>query len=132
MARRSMTVDDDIEILVRWRAGRGIRQIARGLGRSRNTVRDRIVQAEDSGFGRAGPPWSAREWRAALAAAATQGGAKAGRFPVRMGLDPLHDEIAAAPAASTMTTVWQRLRDDGRTNASFPTFPHFVVERIRA
>lgn len=24
MARRRMTVDDDVEILVRWRAGRGI------------------------------------------------------------------------------------------------------------
>ncbi len=35
MARRRMTVEDDAEILVHWRAGRGIRQIARSLGRSR-------------------------------------------------------------------------------------------------
>jgi len=28
MARRRITVEDDAEILVHWRAGRGIRQIA--------------------------------------------------------------------------------------------------------
>ena len=58
MARRRMTVDDDVEILVHWRAGRGIREIARSLGRSRNTVRDRIAHAEAAGFGPTGPPWS--------------------------------------------------------------------------
>jgi len=127
-----MTVDDDVEILVHWRAGRRIRQIARSLGRSRTTVRDRIAQAEDSGFGQQGPPWSAAEWRAALAAAAAEHGTDAGRFAVRMSLAPLHDEIAAALAASTMTTVWQRLRDAGRTAASFPTFRRYVVDHIRA
>ncbi len=55
MARRRMTVEDNVEILVHWRAGRGIRQIARSLGRSRITVRDRIAQAEAAGFGREGP-----------------------------------------------------------------------------
>ena len=68
MARRRMTVEDDVEILVHWRAGRGIRQIARSLGRSRITVRDRIAQAVAAGFGRAGPAWTAAEWRAAQAA----------------------------------------------------------------
>ncbi len=132
MARRRMTVDDDVEILVHWRAGRGIRQIARSLGRSRNTVRDRIAAAQAAGFGQAGPAWSASEWRAALAAAAAERGSEAGRFPVRMSLEPLYDEIADALAASTMTTVWQRLRDDDRISASFPTFRRYVVERIRA
>jgi len=127
-----MTVDDDVEILVHWRAGRGIREIARSLGRSRNTVRDRIAHAEAAGFGPTGPPWSASEWRAALGAAATERGLAAGRFPVRRGLAPLQEEIAAALAASTMTTVWQRLHDAGRTTASFPTFRRYVVERIRA
>jgi hypothetical protein len=132
MGRRRMTVDDDVEILVHWRAGRGIRQIARSLGRSRNTVRDRIAQAEAGGFGRAGPAWSAAEWRAALAAASNESGADAERFPVRLSLEPLHDEIAAALAASSMTTVWQRLCDAGRTSASFPTFRRYVIEQIRA
>ena len=132
MGRRRMTVDDDVEILVHWRAGRGPRQIARSLGRSRNTVRDRIDQAEAAGFGQQGPTWSAAEWRAALAAAASESGGDAGRFAVRMSLEPLRDEIATALAASTMTTVWQRLRDGGRTSASFPTFRRYVLDRIRA
>ena len=45
MARRRITVEDDAEILVHWRAGRGIRLIARSLGYARNTVRERIAQA---------------------------------------------------------------------------------------
>src|ERR1700737_4456692 len=125
MGRRRMTVDDDVEILVHWRAGRGPRQIARSLGRSRNTVRDRIARAEAAGFGQQGPPWSAAEWRAALAAASSESGGEAGRFAVRMGLEPLRDEIADALRSSTMTTVWQRLRDGGRTGTSFPTFRRY-------
>ncbi len=132
MARRRMTVDDDVEILVHWRAGRGIRQIARSLGRSRNTVKDRIAQAEAAGFGREGPPWTAAAWRAALAAAAAERGEAEQRFPARMSLAPLHDEIAKALEASSMTTVWQRLCDAGRTSVSFPTFRRYVAERIRA
>ncbi len=132
MARRRMTVEDDVEILVHWRAGRGIRLIARSLGRSRATVRDRIAQAEAAGFTRAGPPWTAAEWRAALDAAAAERGDSAERFPARRSLEPLHDDIALAIQASTLTTVWQRLRDGGRTAVSFPTFRRYVAERIRA
>lgn len=132
MARRRMTVDDDVEILVHWRAGRGIRQIARSLGRSRNTVKARIATAEAAGFGREGPPWSAAEWRAALAAGAAERGHDEQRFPARMSLAPLHDEIAKALEASSMTTVWQRLCDAGRTGVSFPTFRRYVAQRIRA
>ena len=131
MARRRMTVDDDVEILVHWRAGRGIRQIARSLGCARNTVRERIAQAEAAGFAREGPPRSAAEWRAALSTAAAEGGAEA-RFPVRASLGPLHEEIVEALRASTMTTVWGRLCDAGRTKVSFPTFRRYVIDHIRA
>ncbi len=54
------------------------------------------------------------------------------RFPARTSLAPLHDEIAKALEASSMTTVWQRLCDAGRTSVSFPTFRRYVAERIRA
>ncbi len=132
MARRRMTVDDDAEILVHWRAGRGIRTIARSLGRSRNTVKDRIEKAEAAGFTREGPGWTAVEWRAALAAAAAERGEGETRFPIRTSLEPLHDEIATALEASTMTTVWQRLRDAGKTAASFATFRRYVTQQVRA
>lgn len=132
MARRRITVEDDAEILVHWRAGRGIRQIARSLGYARNTVRERIAEATAAGFGQEGPPLSAAEWRAALAAAATERDDEARRFPVRASLGPLRDEIAEALKASTMTTVWGRLCDAGRISLSFPTFRRFVVDHIRA
>lgn len=127
MARRRMTVDDDVEILVHWRAGRGIRQIARSLGCARNTVRERIAQAEAAGFAREGPPRSAAEWRAALSTTAAEGGAEA-RFPVRASLGPLHEEIAEALRASTMTTVWGRLfgqpgHDIGAVRKAYGTVP---------
>ncbi len=132
MARRRITVEDDAEILVHWRAGRGIRRIARSLGYARNTVRERIAEAEAAGFGRDGPPLSAAEWRAALATAAAESDDGAGRFPARTSLAPLHDEIATALRASTMTTVWQRLRDAGRTGVSFPTFRRYIIDHIRS
>src|SRR6266508_2746810 len=132
MARRRITVEDDAEILVHWRAGRGIRQIARSLGYARNTVRERIAEATAAGFGQQGPPLSAAEWRAALAAAAAEHDEDARRFPVRAALELLHEEIAEALGASSMTTVWQRLRDAGRTSASFPTFRRYVIHHIRA
>lgn len=52
-------MEDDAEILVHWRAGRRIRQIARSLGYARNTVRERIAEATEAGFGQQCPPLSA-------------------------------------------------------------------------
>ena len=129
MGRRRMTVEDDAEILVHWRAGRGIRQIARSLGRSRTTVRDRIAEAEAAGLGREGPTWSAGEWRAALAAA------RVGRPPDVPGgaeLAALRERITAALLASTAATVWQRLHDGGEVHCSLRTFQRFVRDEVRA
>lgn len=129
MARRRMTVEDDAEILVHWRAGRGIRQIARSLGCARNTVRERIAQATAAGFGREGPPLSAAEWRAALVAAGSE------RVPLLPGgaeLGPLHERIAAALTESTAATAWQRLHDGGEVSCGLRTFQRYVRERIRS
>src|SRR6266511_5569542 len=129
MARRRITVADDAEILVHWRAGRGIRQIARSLGYARNTVRERIAEATAAGFGRKGPPWTTSEWRAAL------GAARSDRPPDVPGggeLEMLHEKIAQALLASTAATVWQRLHDGGEVHCGLRTFQRYVVERIRA
>jgi len=124
-----MTVEDDAEILVHWRAGRGIRPIARSLGRSRITVRDRIAEAEAAGFGREGPPWSAAEWRAALAAARSD---RAPEVPGGAELDSLRHKIAETLKASTAATVWQRLHDGGEVHCSLRTFQRYVRDQIRA
>jgi hypothetical protein len=129
MARRRMTVEDDAEILVHWRAGRGIRQIARSLGRSRTTVRDRIAQAEAAGFGREGPPWTAAEWRTALTAERSD---RAPEVPGGRELAALRERIAEALETSTAATVWQRLRDGGEIHCGLRTFQRYVAEQVRA
>src|SRR6266508_1311797 len=129
MARRRITVEDDAEILVHWRAGRGIRQIGRSLGYARNTVRERIAEAEAAGFGRDGPPWTASEWRAALAAARSD---RPLDVPGGGELAALHERIAQALLSSTAATVWQRLHDDGEVRCGLRTFQRYVSERIRA
>src|SRR5712692_1378371 len=127
MARRRITVEDDAEILVHWRAGRGIRQIARSLGYARNTVRERIAEATAAGFGREGPPLSAAQWRAALVGAGSGTSA-----PGRSELGPLRERIAEALKASTAATVWQRLHDDNEVRCSLRTFQRYVADEIRA
>ena len=129
MARRRITVADDAEILVHWRAGRGIRQIARSLGYARNTVRERIAQATEAGFGQQGPPLSAAEWRAVLAAA---GAGQAMPVPGGSQLEPLRERIAESLKESTTATVWQRLRDAGEVDLGVRTFQRYVRVRIRA
>lgn len=128
MARRRITVADDAEILVHWRAGRGIRQIARSLGYARNTVRERIAQATEAGFAQQGPPLTASEWRAALAAAGTAATA----VPGGAQLDPLRERITRALQESTAATVWQRLRDAGEVDLGVRTFQRYVRAAIRA
>jgi transposase len=131
MGRRRITVSDDAEILVHWRAGRGIREIARSLGYARNTVRERIADAAAAGFGRAGPTLSAAQWRAALAAAAAERGDQQRRFPAQSKIEPLREQVAEALKESTATTVWQRLHDAGDLDVGRRTFQRYVQEQIR-
>ncbi|MDE3102079.1 MAG: IS21 family transposase [Chloroflexota bacterium] len=123
---------DDAEILVHWRAGRGIRQIARSLGYARNTVRERIATATAAGFAQEGPPLSAAEWRAALAAAGAERGDRERRFPAQQRIEQLGDKVTEALKASTAATVWQRLHDAGELDVGRRTFQRYVHERIRS
>ena len=93
MGRRRITVADDAEILVHWRAGRGIREIARSLGYARNTVRERIATAIAAGFRTEGPSLSAAEWRAALAAASAERGDQGRRFPAQRKIERLGEQV---------------------------------------
>ncbi|MGH7477958.1 MAG: IS21 family transposase, partial [Longimicrobiales bacterium] len=132
MARRRITVADDAEILVHWRAGRGIREIARSLGYARNTVKDRIATATAAGFAREGPPLSAAQWRATLAAAAAESGDRERRFPAQQRIEQLGEKVPEALKASTAATVWQRLHDAGELDVGRRTFQRYVRERIRS
>ena len=131
MGRRRITVADDAEILVHWRAGRGIREIARSLGYARNTVRERIATAIAAGFRTEGPSLSAAEWRAALAAASAERGDQGRRFPAQRKIERLGEQVALALEASSATTVWQRLHDAGELDVGRRTFQRYVHERIR-
>lgn len=124
-------MSDDAEILVHWRAGRGIREIARSLGYARNTVRERIAAAQAAGFVQEGGALSATQWRAALAAVALEGGDQQRRFPAQSKIEPLRDKVTEALKVSTATTVWQRLHDAGELDVGRRTFQRYVQEQIR-
>lgn len=131
MGRRRITVSDDAEILVHWRAGRRIREIARSLGYARNTVRERIATAQAAGFTQRGSSLSAAEWRAALAATALERGDGQRRFPAQSKIEPLREQVTLALKASTAATVWQRLHDAGELDVGRRTFQRYVQEQIR-
>jgi transposase len=91
-------------------------------------VRERIAEDEAAGSGRDGPAWTAREWRAALAAARAD---RPAEVPGGAELAALQEKVAQALLASTAATVWQRLHDGGEVHCSLRTFQRYVAERIR-
>lgn len=124
-------MSDNAEILVHWRAGRGIREIARSLGYARNTIRERVAVATAAGFTQQGSSLSAAQWRAALAATALECGDTQRRFPAQSKIDPLREQVTEALKASTAATVWQRLHDAGELDVGRRTFQRYVQEQIR-
>jgi len=52
MARREIKMEELIEVLSQWHAGRSISQIKRSVGLSRKTVRKYLKLAEGCGFSR--------------------------------------------------------------------------------
>jgi transposase len=56
MAYKEVSRVEIIEIVRQWQAGRGLREIARSTGISRNTIRKYILAAQSCGVARDGPP----------------------------------------------------------------------------
>lgn len=56
MAYTEVSRMEYMELVRRWQSGASVRQVARGLGQSRNTVRRYLVLAQACGLRRDGPP----------------------------------------------------------------------------
>lgn len=126
MARRTFDVIDVVEILQHWHAGRSKSQVAASLGVDRGTVRRYLAPAEEAGLVPGGPPLSRDEWAELVR----------GWFPelvdakVRSLTYPEingHREVIAELLDEvTVTTAWQRLRDEHGLAAGISSFRRYV------
>jgi hypothetical protein len=126
LARRSFIVIDVVEILEHWYAGRPKVLVAQSLGVDRGTVTKYTTPAVDAGFVPGGPPVTTETW-AALARS---------WFPELMvpelrsegfaACNRLHDAIASGLATNTLSTVYQRLRDEQALPVSESTLRRYV------
>jgi len=127
MARRSFDVIDVVEILQHWHAGRSKSQVAASVGVDRGTVAKYVARAEADGVARGGAALSRAEWAERVA----------GWFPelvdakarsltfgeinrLRAQIEPLLEEV-------TVTTAWQRLRDEHGLAAGLTSFRRYVA-----
>jgi len=130
MGRRSFAVHDVTEVLIHWQAGRPLREIARSLGVDRNTIRKYIALAASLGYQPGEPRLSAREWAAVVAEHAPSLADPAQRSVVFTEIRGYHEDIAAGLKTNTVTTVWQRLRDERGLRASLRSFRRYVAHYL--
>lgn len=114
------------EILTHWYAGRGLREIARSLRVDRKTIRKYSAPAVAAGLEPGGPPvapeqWAAwvRDWFPELVRpeARSEAFVEIGRF---------HDRVVEGLKTNTLSTMWQRLRDEEGLTASLTTMRRYV------
>ena len=129
MAGRRFDVADMVEVLRLWDVGRSDRQIARSTGMGRNRVARITRAATRAGLARGVGEVSDAEW--ATRVRRLFGGRVGGRVgDQERRIAELHEEIKSAVQASTVTTVWQRLRDERGLEVGLTTFRRYVHKRI--
>ena len=122
-------MNDVVEVLVHWQAGRSLKQIVRSTGLARNTVRRYLARAAAAGARRQPP--QARAELAAMVARGCPELAGESQSELWLELRACREEIAVGLQESTMATVWQRLHDAGRLRCSVITFRRFVRTEMR-
>ena len=130
MAGRRFEVADVAEVLQHWQAGRSRRQLARSFGMGRNRV-DRIVAAaEAAGLTPSGALLTRQQWVQRVPELFAERVAGPVGDPTK-DIVRFHKEIVDGLAASTVTTVWQRLHDERGLTASLSTFRRYVRRHVR-
>lgn len=130
MAGRRFDVADVVDVLQHWHAGRSDRHLARSFGMGRNRVARITEVARAAGLSPGGPPLTRQEWEERVPDLFAE------RVMRRPGdgekeLRALHTVIVTGLETSTVTTVWQRLRDERGLTASLSTFRRYVRSTIR-
>ncbi|WP_457456966.1 IS21 family transposase [Streptomyces sp. TE5632] len=121
---------DIVEIYVHWYAGRSKSQVAASLGADRKTIRKYLAPAEAAGITPGGPPMSETDWAKLLKSWFPE---LAGRKlnQVRWAeIEPHRDHVKELLKTTTVTTIHQRLRDEGKATVSLSTFRRWVHENL--
>jgi transposase len=126
LARRTFNVVDITEILVHWHAGRPISEVARSLGVDRNTVRKYVAAAQQAGIQPGGEPISAARWAELVRGWFPHLASTELQHPKFAEIAPFHQLISQMLTTNTVTTVHQRLRDEGGLGVSITTFRRYV------
>src|SRR5919197_985776 len=112
LARRTFQVVDITEILIHWHAGRSIGEVARSLGVDRNTVRKYVAPAVAAGIVPGGTPISPERWGELVRGWFPELVTTELRHPRFGEIAPYHQLIREQLKTNTVSTVWQRLRDE--------------------
>lgn len=123
-------MSDVVEVLVHWQAGRSMKQIARSTGLARNTVRKYLAEVARAGLRRQ-PALARAELWAMVSESCPELVGRAASTELAAELRAVHDEIVAGLKESTGSTVWQRLHDAGRIQASISTFRRYLYREVR-
>ncbi|MEU0788122.1 ATP-binding protein [Streptomyces sp. NPDC006173] len=130
MARRTFTVVDIIEIYVHWYAGRSKSQVGASLGVDRKTVRKYLAPAEAAGIAPGDPPMGEADW-AKLIKTWFPGRAERGLNQITWPeIDQHRDYVKSLLETTTVTTIHQRLGDEGKLKASISSFRRWVHENL--
>jgi transposase len=131
VAGRRFKVADVVEVLQHWQAGNGTRELSRRLGMGRPRLRRILRSAWAAGVRPGeGPALSEEEWRQRCPALFRS--PHRGREPEqRQGLAAFREAIDGGLATNTVTTVWERLRDEQGLGVSLSTFRRYVRDEIR-
>ena len=129
MAGRRFDVADVVEVLRQWEGGRSDRRIARSLGMGRNRVAAITARAREAGWHRGGPPAPPATWAERVREVFGE------RVEGRVGdqerrLAERHEAIKERVALSTVTTVWQRMRDEEGLDVGLSTFRRYVRKHV--
>jgi transposase len=127
MARRTFQVVDITEILVHWHAGRSISEVAHSLGVDRNTVRKYIAPAMAAGIVPGSEPISHQGWTELVRGWFPELVTTELRHPRFGEIAPYHELIREQLAVNTVSTIWQRLRDEHGLQASIASFRRYVL-----
>src|SRR5487761_1424289 len=111
MAGRRFLVAEVVEALRLWHAGHSIRRLAKSVGMGRVRLREVIARVQEAGVvpgdrSRSEAEWEELVWRLFPERVVVRPGGARAR------IEPYHQEIVAGLETNTVTTVWQRLRDE--------------------
>ena len=117
---------DVVEILQHWHAGRPKAEVGASLGVDRGTVRKYVAKAEAAGFVPGDRTMTRDDWRARVCdwfPELVDAKARSLTFGV---IDAHRERIEMMLETNTVTTVWQRLRDEHGLAAGISSFRRYV------